>query len=379
MKNSSFKDIDLSWDDARKREEEIFRSSPLWNDVPDTRKGRLRSSLADLLNGNYAVDYIKTYLSRQRSEDVEESGESDDDDCEPIILEEDGDHNFIRSSLYKLYQHYNTAMNKDKYLLPNDRISELVLLYKGNELSGFISFTTFTQIYTDTLLRWSSITKNHIANMHQFLHRAISTFISSTTDPGIRDALCLEFDRFYNSQVEQIDGAIENIFASESIPFTMNKYYYDNILNSRKTKAEQHIQEVVNKFQPSNNSNFSGYQVKDILQRSLTSYCNVQHLSNVDYNERLAIEDLQEQLISYCKVARKRIVDVILLQTIELHMIKQTDIYFEQLKSCDSSNRISRQLLDSPSKIKRRQELEDRVDVLRKSLKELWSSDTTRT
>ncbi|KAF9273373.1 hypothetical protein BGZ68_001568 [Mortierella alpina] len=140
-------------------------------------------------------------------------------------------------------------MNKDKYLLPKDKITELVLLYKGNELPGTISFATFTQIYTDPLLRWRSITKSHITNMHRFLHQAIRTFISSSADPGIRDALCLEVDRFYNTQVEQINAVIENIFASESLPFTMNKYYYDNILNSRKTNAEQHIKELVNKFQ----------------------------------------------------------------------------------------------------------------------------------
>lgn len=42
MRNSSYKDIDMPWDDARQLEEEFFKSSPLWSQVPDVNKGRVR-------------------------------------------------------------------------------------------------------------------------------------------------------------------------------------------------------------------------------------------------------------------------------------------------------------------------------------------------
>ncbi|KAF9112952.1 hypothetical protein BGX30_007113, partial [Mortierella sp. GBA39] len=51
MRNSSYKDIDMPWDDARQLEEEFFKSSPLWSQVPDTNKGRVsvKTFLGELL------------------------------------------------------------------------------------------------------------------------------------------------------------------------------------------------------------------------------------------------------------------------------------------------------------------------------------------
>ncbi|KAG0198810.1 hypothetical protein BGX28_007797 [Mortierella sp. GBA30] len=311
MRNSSYKDIDMPWDDARQLEEGFFKSSPLWSQVPDANKGRvsvktflgellynhikkelpflkkdvldlisncdkeivnigppvssaemaktkyfdiifkLRTTLMMLLDGNYSLEYISKHkddLTLQHyvsTDDKKSNDDNDDDACAPLSLELDGDYRFIRSSLQKLYQRYDVVMNKNKYMLPIDRISELVLRYKGIELPGFINFSTFTQIYMKTLVRWNEMTKAHIFNMHQFLYKAITRFITTAADPQIKDMILLEFDKFYNSQTIKIENEIDSIFEDERIPFTMNKYYYDNILNSRKAKAEQHIQQFV--------------------------------------------------------------------------------------------------------------------------------------
>ncbi|KAG9063315.1 hypothetical protein KI688_004197 [Linnemannia hyalina] len=437
MRNSSYKDIDMPWEDARQREEEFFKSSPLWSQVPDANKGRvsvktflgellynhikkelpflkkdildlifkcdkeiadmgspvlstgmaktkyfdsilrLRISLIALLDGDYSFDYISQYKSdfeKQDSamtdtENSASSGDSDDDvgDSEPLSLESDSDYRFIRSSLYRLYQRYNVVMNKDKYMLPKDKISDLVLRYKGNELPGFIPFTTFTKIYMETLIRWSDITKAHVYNIHQFLYKAVSRFITFSADPQIKDTLLFEFDKFYSSQIVKIEKEIDNIFTDESTPFTMNKYYYDNILNSRKASAEQHIQQLVNNMQTHLTS--TGEQVRATLRQNLQSFSNITRISDANYNEQLAVEDLQEQMKSYCKVARKRIVDVLLLQTIERHLIKSVYLYFDMLITADD-NTISR-LIESPAKQAKRKELDHKVDVLRKSLLEL--------
>ncbi|KAF9271265.1 hypothetical protein BGZ68_003942, partial [Mortierella alpina] len=212
---------------------------------------RLRTSLIALLEGNYSFEYIRKQepdFTEQRSvitkedkgdrnddgdgddDDDDDNGDGDDDDCAPLPLESEGDFIFIRSSLHTLYQQYSLAMSKNKYMLPKDRISQLVLRYKGNELPGFILFTTFTQIYMETLVRWNEMTKAHISNLHQFLHKAITRFVTFTADPLIKDTLLLEFNKFYTSQITKIESEIDNIFSDESTPFTMNKYYYDNIV-----------------------------------------------------------------------------------------------------------------------------------------------------
>ncbi|KAF9152581.1 hypothetical protein BGX20_005125, partial [Mortierella sp. AD010] len=210
-------------------------------------------------------------------------------------------------------------------------------------------------IYTETLVSWRKITEAHVANMHLYLHDVVTEFISQEVSPLLKDTLLLEFDKFYRGQAKKIDDAIDDIFTDEAMPFTMNKYYYDNILNNRREKAEKRIQELVNRYVPTNT------QISDPIK--LQS-------SDINYNESIATEDVQEQLQSYCKVARKRIVDVVLLQTIERHMIKQINVYFDMLIAVDEST-ITNHLVESVMKIARRQELNDKVVVLQKSLREL--------
>ncbi|KAF9314457.1 hypothetical protein BG003_004147 [Podila horticola] len=167
--------------------------------------------------------------------------------------------------------------------------------------------------------------------------------------------LLLEFDKFYTKQAEKMDDTIEDIFTDECTPFTMNKYYMDNIRKSRTEKAEKQIQSLLTKFQVNVTPATIPFKLEDW---------------QADYNERLALEDLQEMLLSYCKVARKRIVDVVLLQTFERHMFKQIELYFKMLSEVDEST-ISSRLLESPTKLARRQELQDKASVLRKSLRQL--------
>ncbi|KAF9116476.1 hypothetical protein BGX27_002148 [Mortierella sp. AM989] len=166
--------------------------------------------------------------------------------------------------------------------------------------------------------------------MYQFLYKAITSFITTVADPVIKEKLCLEFDKSYNSQSTKINNTIESIFKDEVNPFTMNKYY-DTILKSGKAKMEQHIQQLES--------------------------CST---SDVDYNERIVAEDLQEQLQSYCKVARKRIVDVVYMQTIERYMIIQINLYFSMLITLDD-NTISTHLSEPSTKQARCQELQNKV------------------
>ncbi|KAG0067435.1 hypothetical protein BGZ89_006086 [Linnemannia elongata] len=317
-------------------------------------RAKLRTSFIATLDGNYSFEDIRRHNSNfleQSSTAIDDDNNSttdevDTDDCEPLSLEAEGDYIFIRSSLYKHYQRYNVVMNRNKYMLLKDKIGELVLHYKGNELPGFISFATFTKIYMETLSRWNDITKTHVFNMHQFLYKAITRFIVSSADPLPKYTFLFESDKFYSSQVTKIDDDISDIFADERSPITMNKRFYTNILKKRKASAEQHIHGLVNNMHMQ--SSTTGEQMKKILQEHLKSFCNISHISDVNYNEQLAVEDLREQLTSYCKVARKRLVDIP-PQTIERHVIKRVYLYFDMLIAMDD-NTITSHLIESPGK-----------------------------
>ncbi|KAF9922993.1 hypothetical protein FBU30_006896 [Linnemannia zychae] len=205
--------------------------------------------------------------------------------------------------------------------------------------------------------------------MHEFLYKCVSQFISNAADPLLKDVFLFELDKFYHSQVIKIDSEIKNIFKDEGIPFTMNKYYYDDILNARKAEKEGGLQKAMDGFSFPYHHNITQDQVKNSMKQTLTSFANTVRLSDANYNEELALKDLQEKLKSYCKVARKRIVDIVLLQTIERHIIKSMDIYFEALIAVDDN--VLSQLIEPPARQARRKELDEKIEILRKSLHEL--------
>ncbi|GJJ68429.1 hypothetical protein EMPS_00775 [Entomortierella parvispora] len=429
MKNSSFRDIELPWDTARLKEEEFFNSSPLWAQVPESRKGRasvekflgrllvdhikkelpqlklevlaligvcekeiavlgppvsnltsakqkylssimnLKSSLTELLDGRYTLEYINAQKAETTAEPNPVLDEDDDsnDLSVPALTTDQG---FIRSGLYKRYENFSNALNKDKFILSKDKVTELVIRYKGNELPGFISFTTFTQIYTQTLSHWHDITKVRVLDMHRYFFKAVSDYIAFTSDPLLKNVLQLEFAKFYSSQIIKIDDVVENIFTDEGSPFTMNKYYFDTIMKKRQEKAEKKQREQLDKWKGHIEQATLGTKVLNS-----TNYANCLNTLKIEdwtvsENEKHAVEDLTDELLSYCKVARKRIVDVVVLQSIERYMIKQINLYFDLLIAVDD-NTISSMLLESPSKIAQRDEIQNRLHVLQKSLLEL--------
>ncbi|ORZ24856.1 P-loop containing nucleoside triphosphate hydrolase protein [Lobosporangium transversale] len=444
MRNSSNSDIGRSWDEARKSEEDFFRSHPLWDQIESSRKGRvsvktflgnvlynhilkelpslkediqrlinererelsnmgpeltsteaaktqylasiqeLQKLLTDYLAGNHSLDYINSHMSNPTqaassppqltSSSSQHSSSSTqqniitytihsrqrdsgvfgaEDDLLPLSPSKNKP--FLRSTLHNLYERFGQAMHRDKYNSSKDKIRDLLVRYRGNELPGFVTFTTFMQIYMETtLVHWRNVTKEHISNMHAHLYEAVAAFISFSADPLLKDLLLIEFEKFYSLQTKNIADTIEDIFTDESIPFAMNRFYYESVLQGKKAKLEQHIQEYAKSTNPKEKND----------ARNTT----------IDYNGQLAgdiaVEELHDQLQAYCEVARKRIVDVVLLQTIERFMVKHINVYFKMLITIDETHIMSR-LLDSPAKLTRRQELQDKVAVLRRSLVEL--------
>ena len=179
---------------------------------------KLQASLKALLEGNYTFGYSSPIQWKSNHQDGKVAAEKPTPaavdggkaDFAPPYLEPD--RRFIRSSLQKLYERFNVALNRDKYILPKDKINQLVILYRGVELPGFISFNTFTQIYMQTLHHWHEITTAHIRNINIHLYSAITRHITITTEPLLKDTILLEYDKFCNSQTTKMNAAIENIF-----------------------------------------------------------------------------------------------------------------------------------------------------------------------
>ncbi|KAF9425597.1 hypothetical protein BGZ76_003169 [Entomortierella beljakovae] len=437
MRNSSNSDLSMSWEDAKKREEDFF-AKPEWSEVKSNRKGRtsvkkflgevlfhhirdqlpslrmdvqrlitecdddilslgpqlvslseakaqynasilkLQPELMNFLRGIYTLDYTekckqRPSYSRQESVSMKSENSPPATDTKsqtqnntryefrslPSLSSSNKD--FMRFKLHGLYDEYNRSMSSDDHITSKSSIGHLVNQYRGTELSGFITFDTFSAIYKETLSTWRKVTRDHIESMHMTLSDTIIRFIQSSADSKLRDLLVLKFRDFYMEQTKKIRENIENIFDDESVPFTMNEQYiegYMNRQNSDQTLPVQQQQQQQQRFPNFDSGKGKGNQSSTILEISSPIYIDPE------------VERIYEKLVAYCRVARKRIVDVVILQTIERYMIKQINLYFTMLYTVDD-NAIGSRLLDSQTKNRQRAECYQRKEILQNSLNEL--------
>ncbi|KAF9177250.1 hypothetical protein BGZ51_008804 [Haplosporangium sp. Z 767] len=470
MRNTGYDQKAKSWDEARQEEEKFFESD-LWNAVPADRKGRV--AVKKYL-GNLLYEHISRELPILKREvdaaldtfkrDLEALGtpiattdEARDKLTKATLrllpqvigfLNADYDHeyiaafkekpipssgqdrHFVRSSLLRLYHGYSSAMSTEGNRLSPPEIVGLVARYKGNDLPGFVSFTTFKNIINGHFLDgWRSITKKHVHKMHRHLSDVLSDFIAHTADAIARDVFTHVFDRFSRLQVIEIEKTIQNIFEDESTPFTLSRHYLDAIHEERsKTNRntalprEPSISDMnkgnvdlppASSFatpqssragssessqssrtglpeppqspqtespespQPLQTGSPESPQPSQIgspklLQPSKNSdsaHPSSSQQQNNNWNDVHTTDETVPCLRAYLKTARERIVDKVLMETIERHMIKRIHDYFDML--LNATNGELQCMLESPMLKRRRQDLETKVAEFKIILNEL--------
>ncbi|KAG0050632.1 hypothetical protein BGZ83_004598 [Gryganskiella cystojenkinii] len=371
MRNVGPDQMTLSWDDARVEEERFFASG-LWRTIPEDRKGRvavkkflgdelykhvcrelprlkvevdatlerLRNDLAAMgtpiaspqvacarlskatsrlqrqvdhfLDADYDLEYLRAF----KNTPIESSGE---------------DPRFIRSSLGNLYHEYQDAMANECNHVTKSEINRLVMRYKGNDLPGMASFTIFKNIVKGHYLDgWKAITHKHLEKSSKHLADAINDFIIHKADVIARDVFTHAFDRFRRQQVKKIEATIDNIFDDESSPFTLSRHYHDNMLKRRPKSNKIPVL-------PHDPTFLDAYDAKE----------------NKDEDE-------------------ERIVDKVVMETIERYMINKIGEFFETL--CEVSELELAPMMESVMLQKRRAELENEIEAFQGVLDELYKA-----
>ncbi|KAG0336173.1 hypothetical protein BG004_008171 [Podila humilis] len=267
---------------------------------------QLQSHFSSVLSGTYTKENLKMFQDKVNDENTSEKNPR-----------------FIRSSLHQFYHEYSVAMaTHNCQNLEIDDVVAKVNQLKGIELPGFVPFSVFTMLMADTLANWETVTKDIITQIQNYLYQAIRELIVHTTEnQPLRDIFLDVFSAFCRQQSNQIDMTIETIFAGEATPFTYNKYYYDTILKARQGKVQAQLDTFPKQF-------------------------DHRHFST-----------------------RKRIVDVVLMQTIERHIIRHTGLHFDALIKVDDAR--LQCLIESEADHRRRNHLQDQIAILERSLLEL--------
>ncbi|KAF8928845.1 hypothetical protein BGZ47_001406 [Haplosporangium gracile] len=434
MRNTGYDQKSLSWDEAR-REEDKFFESELWDPVRSDRKGRVA---ARKFLGNLLYEHISRELPVLKREvdaaldtykrDLVALGDpiASTDEARVMLVEAtlhlqpqvisflnaEYDHTyiatfkqkpipssgldpyFVRSSLLRLYKEYRLAMSNKDAGLTSTEIVGLVARYRGNDLPGFVSFTTFTNIINGHFLDgWRNITEAHVQKLHGHLSDALSDFIAHTANATARDVFTHVFDRFSRQQVLEIDQTIQDIFEDESAPFTLSRHYLEAIHEERskanrvrilsrekpvidlnKGRAESSSLPSSSTSQPPQNESPGSPQPSFSLTGSLDSSYLAQRLNSStpslspqqqqppqdsDWDEAHMAEEMIPCLRAYLKTARERIVDKVLMETIERHMIKRIHIYFSMLLKATNGELAC--MLESPMLKRRREGLETKI------------------
>ncbi|KAK3811478.1 MAG: P-loop containing nucleoside triphosphate hydrolase protein [Linnemannia elongata] len=419
MRNTGYDQKNLTWETARQEEQRFFESH-LWNAVPTDRKGRdsVKNFLSNVLfehisrelpivkrEVDAAIDMFKRNLAALGTpiasttvarEKLVESAMH----LQPQViafLNADYDHNylaahknkpisnsgedpyFIRSSLLRLYKKYCSEMSsKDAGLAPSTIVG-LVARYKGNSLPGFVDPVTFKAIINGHFLdTWRTITKAHVETMHKQLSDALSDFIAHKANPTARDVFTHVFDRFSRIRAIEIEKTMQGIIDDEATPFTLSRHYAEAVhkVRSKNSRIPSLPREPSSATDLTNGnsgnitpplptpgtSSLSNTEISGtILQPSQTgtpaSFSSSPLM--VDWDDVHTAEEMIPCLRAYLKTARERIVDKVLMETIERHMIKGIEEYFSMLlKATDGELQC---MLESAALKRQRKDLETKL------------------
>ncbi|KAG0292198.1 hypothetical protein BGZ96_004432 [Linnemannia gamsii] len=424
LRNAGFDQKELSWEAARLEEQRFFEAD-LWNSIPTDRKGRdaVKKFLGNLLfehisreipilkrevdaaidtfkrdlaalgipiaNTDEArinlvdatmrlqpqvmaflnADYNHTYLATFKNKPVDSSGQ------DPF---------FIRSSLLGLYKKYRADMSSKDSGLPISEVVRLVARYKGNDLPGFVSFTTFKNIINGHFLDgWRSITKAHVNTMHTHLTEAISSFITHVANPTARDVFTHVFGRFSRLQAIEIEKTIQNIIDDEATPFTFSRHYAETVHKERSKTTripalprEPSSAELTNDIEIATRTALGlSTPPSSVTGTPRTSQSespppfSQQQQSTNDWDDVHTSEEMIPCLRAYLKTARERIVDKVLMETIERHMIKGIQEYFSMVLSATNGEVAC--MLESPALKRQRADLEKKISDFEGILEEL--------
>jgi GTPase SAR1 family protein len=425
MRNSGHSQKEVTWDESCKEEEKFFESQ-IWNAVSPERKGRvaIRKFLSKVLHEHIsrelpafkrevdaALDSFKKELASMGTPivDINDArerlyvtntslqlqiykflnasyGQEYLSSHKNILIPSSGlDIHFVRSSLLKLYQEYNIAMCKECNSLSKSDVLRYIGRYKGNDLPGFVSFTTFTNIINAHYLDgWKRVTSEHILKIHNHLSEALSAFIEYTADISSRDVFTRIFGRFSRSRLDTIKATIGDIFEDEGSPFTLSSEYLKAVKEERSkakhSTSNNRSMPNLELNRPNGDTSAPSYNspllsqtgspeaphpsYSDRTPSSMTldddsAVAVLQKQQEENWNDSHSTREMMYCLQAYLKAARERIVDKVLMQTIERYMVNRINDYFQMIIKASDTDIGS--MLESPARQRSRYDYEVKI------------------
>ncbi|KAK3831961.1 MAG: P-loop containing nucleoside triphosphate hydrolase protein [Linnemannia gamsii] len=346
---------------------------------------KLQQKMIRFLNADYDSSYIVAYLENSNitssddgddDEDDDNGGkdddnggedDGDDEDIEEAKMGEDcEDSYFVRSSLLRYYHSYCSAMKGSLKRVSYTMTEKRVARYKGNDPPGFVSFITFRNIYKGHYLPgWKTATNKYVDKMHIHLSEALRNFIKHTADEATGKVFRRVFSQFSRDQEEEIKKTIHDIFQDEEMPFSLSRQFVEAIHQERSKNnripalpIEQSVTEMNEGLLPQASEPRSPDSPRP-SQSIISTYSSLEPQPKCDWNDMLSAKAFVPCLLAYLTTALERIVDMVLMQTIERHMVRRIDKFFDMV--CDVKEEDLGCMLESSALVKKRNDLEIKI------------------
>ena len=417
-----------SWEISRHKEHDLFFQPGKWSDIDDSRKGRqavttflsellfhhisnempsfkvevrdsiqgfkreleaLGTAIADketarkaVASANLAIlrkvdrylvaDYDPQYIAAYWEKPVPTSSEETDEDGNIIPVKNDEDSHFVRAALHRLYHKYRaTMMDPALRTVSNAMLEHQISIYKGNDPSGFVSFTTFKNIYNGHYLpAWREVTDAYVSKMRGLFADGLRGLIKHSADGATGKVVTRIFSQFSRLQEEAIKLEVNNIFEDEQTPFTLNRQYMETIHKERSKNyqipplpAEQSIAAG-----SSSGKNVAGSPPSSPLPQTPEGDSEPPQTTS-DWNDLLTRKAVVPCLIAYNMTALERIIDKVVMQTIERHMVRKIGDYFEMVQQVTDEDLEC--MVESTAIKDQREQLQNKIDEYEKLLDEL--------
>ncbi|KAK5822011.1 P-loop containing nucleoside triphosphate hydrolase protein [Linnemannia elongata] len=337
---------------------------------------KLQQKMVRFLDADYDSTYIVAYNKKPNTVSSDDGKDDDDDDggdydeeegSEKAQMEEDyEDSYFVRSSLLRYYHNYRSAMKADLKKVSYTMTEKQVARYKGNDPPGFVSFITFRNIYKGHYLPgWKKVTDKYVERMHIHLSEALRNFIKHAADDATSKVFRRVFSQFSRDQEEEIKKTVDDIFQDEEMPFSLSRQFVVAIHQERSKNnqipalpIEQSVTEMNEGLLPQPPEPRS--PDTPLPSQSFDSaYSSLEPQPNSDWNDMLSTKAFVPCLLAYLTTALERIVDMVLMQTIERHMVRRIDKFFDMV--CDVKDKDLGCMLESPALVRKRMDLEIKI------------------
>ncbi|KAI5242663.1 dynamin GTPase [Aureobasidium subglaciale] len=185
---------------------------------------------------------------------------------------------------------------------------------RGYELGTFDK-NLLSKTMKDQSVKWDDLAKGYILDVIHMAHAFVEDLLGQVCpDDRVRDEIMhVLMEPLLEKYREAIKRSEFLLFVERSsTPITLNKYFNSNLEKSRQDRLQKTLEE---KSWPTESAEKGpAVLVKDLIQQNI-SMSNTKH----------TVLELHDILKSYYKVARKRFVDCLCMQSADFHLVTGPD------------------------------------------------------